>query len=52
MLYDHKNQPVKISDKFNSKSHPHIFLNVKEVKDVLPHEKDPMFRLDQRCKLK
>lgn len=52
MLVNQKNQPVKIADHLTSRSHPHIFVPLRETKLPLPHKNDPMFRLDQRARIK
>lgn len=51
MLYNSNNQHVKIPENLTSKTHPHVFENLRETKEPLPHKHDPMFRLDQRATL-
>lgn len=52
MLLNHKNQQVNISDKFNSKTHPHIFANLREVKEPTQPYPKHMFSMEQRAQIK
>lgn len=52
MLLNQFNQVVKISDKLNTKTHPKVFANLKEVKEPDSHKGNKMFSLEQRAKYK
>jgi len=52
MFVNINGQTVKITDKINSKTHPHVFANVKEI--LTPAEKfsAQMFSIETRAKIK
>lgn len=52
MLVTTKNQPIKVSDHLNSKSHPHVFAPLRETKDVLDHKKVAGFSIETRAWMK
>lgn len=52
MLVTSKNQPIKVSDHLNSKTHPHVFAPLRETKDILSHKKAPGFSIETRARMK
>lgn len=51
MLVNQQGKQVKVSDKFNNKTHPHIFAPLREIKVPMNHSHDAMFRLETRAKM-
>ena len=49
MLVNSKNQPVKVSDKLNSKTHPQIFRNLHEKLEPQGYS-GGMFKINVRAK--
>lgn len=52
MLVNKVGHIVKVSDKLNSKTHPHVFAPLYEKLDPLPSKDNKMFCLEHRVKLK
>lgn len=52
MLLNRKNQIANVSEKLNSKTHPNIFANLREVKEPVSNHCAGMFSLENRVKLK
>lgn len=50
MLVNSKNQPVKVSDKLNSKTHPTIFRNLHEKLEPSDKYAGGMFKINVRAK--
>ena len=51
MLLNTAGQPVKISDKLDSVTHPKVFANVKEVLEPSPKFINSLYRMENRAKI-
>lgn len=52
MLLNRKNQIVNVSEKLNSKTHPHVFVLLREIKEPVNNHCAGMFSLETRVKFK
>lgn len=52
MLLNKQGKEIKVSDKLNSKTHPHVFALLHEVKEPVDNHCAGMFSLENRVKLK
>ena len=51
MLVTKNNQPVNVSSKLSSTSHPKIFANLREKLEPTPKYLGTMFNIEQRAKV-
>lgn len=51
MLLNQQGKQVHISDKLNSKTHPNVFANLREVKEPTQPYPKHMFSIEQRAHL-
>lgn len=52
MLFNQQGKEVKLSDKLNSKTHPHVFAPLREIHVTNNHSCGNMFSLENRVKFK